>query len=78
MAGRALRINTASLVQWRKERGFTVTSFAAAVGIGQGSMSHIENGDRHPSPPVVKRMAEVLNVPMAAILAQPETSKTGR
>ena len=72
MASRALRVNTTSLGQWRKERGHTITSFAREVGVSQGTMSHIENGTRHPSPPVVKKMAEVLKVPVGAILAVPE------
>ena len=73
---RTLRVNTASLVQFRKERGLTTTAFAREVGIQQGSMSHIENGTREPSPPVAKRMAEVLKVPLGAILAPPEASPT--
>lgn len=67
---RAVKINTTAVLEFRKREGLTITSLAKAAGISQGSMSHIENGTRLPSPPVVKAIATALKVPVAAILAE--------
>ena len=72
MASHALRVNTEALLQFRKERGFTGTSFAEAIGIDRTYLSKIEAGKRDPSPPIAKRMAEVLKINIGAILATPK------
>lgn len=36
------------LKAWRKEQGLTLTNIADDVGVSQGSLSDIENGNSHP------------------------------
>lgn len=49
----------------RKWRGMTQLQLAAfKTNIGQGYLSDIENGRRRGSPTLLKRLAEVLGVPM--------------
>lgn len=42
--------------------GFSKRSFAEAAGIGQVTALQICNGDRNPSPPIAKKIAEALKV----------------
>ncbi len=53
----------------RDERGWNATRFAEKVGISVAFMRRIELGHRQPSPAVRKRITDVLEVPMQAILA---------
>ena len=56
----------------RERSGFTVTAFATEIMIVPGHLSNIEAGRRQASPDVVRRMAEVLKVPLPALLLDPE------
>ncbi|CAM3464554.1 XRE family transcriptional regulator [Brevibacillus invocatus] len=43
-------------------KGFTKTSFSKAIKLSQPMTIQITNGDRHPSPPVAKRITDTLAV----------------
>lgn len=44
------------------KNGFNKKAFAEKTNLSTSSISLILNGSRNPSPPVAKRIAEVLNV----------------
>jgi transcriptional regulator with XRE-family HTH domain len=41
---------------WRKEQGYTGYDMARTIGISQGSLSDIENGNTYPSTPTVIKL----------------------
>ncbi len=49
-----------NLRKMRKERGLSETSISKKVGISQQHYSFIENGKRHPSVEVAKKIAKEL------------------
>lgn len=67
---RSLRVNGQAVRTFREMAGFSQSQFAQAIGIYQGYLARIENGDRNPSAPVAKKIADGLKIPMAAILAE--------
>lgn len=67
-------INPAALRAIRERSGMSVTSCAAAAGIGQAHLSNIEAGRRKAGPDVIVRLADALKVELPAILAQPEAA----
>ena len=44
----------------REAKGMTQAELAEQLGITQAAFSYIENGDKSPSLPVAKRMAQIL------------------
>ena len=52
-----------TLAEIRKEKHLTQEEVAKAVGISRVAYTNIENGKRHPSPKVAKRLASVLGIP---------------
>ncbi len=53
----------------RRERGMTVTSLAKHAGISAGMISRVENGRVSPSLGTLDAIAEVLSIPVMALLA---------
>ena len=47
----------------RLQRGMTQRAVAAAAGMTENSLYHIEHGRRWPDPPVIVRLAKALGVP---------------
>ena len=63
------QINPYSLRALREALGWSVSKFAAAAETVPGHISNIEAGRRGASPELVRRMARVLGVPMAALVS---------
>ncbi len=55
----------------REERGLSQASLAHSVGTHRAHLSRVEAGKKQPSRDLVKRIASVLCVPMAALLIDP-------
>lgn len=64
-----VEVNPESLRALRSRSGWTVTKFAAALGIKHSHISNIEAGRRKASPELIRRMAEVLDVPVMALIS---------
>ena len=54
----------------RGERGLSLSALAAAAGIGKGSLSEIESGQRNPTLATLYALAAPLSVPLATLLAE--------
>lgn len=54
----------------RVERGLSLSSLAAAAGIGKGSLSELETGSRNPTLSTLYALAGPLGVPLAALLLE--------
>lgn len=67
-----MRLNRFALTELRERSGLSKSDFARALECSPPHITDIEAGRRHPSPSLMCRMAEVLKVPLAAILANPE------
>lgn len=51
----------------REAYGWQAGKFAIQVGVSHSHLANIEAGRKRCTPPIARRMAEVLGVPMAAI-----------
>lgn len=71
----AVRINRFALSELRERSGLSKSEFARALQVSPPHVTDIEAGRRHPSPSLTRRMAEVLKVPLAAILSNPENGE---
>lgn len=65
------RVNPDTLRAMRILAGYSVAAFAQQLGTTPGHISNIEAGRRGASPALIKEMARVLAVPMAALLQNP-------
>lgn len=68
-----MRIGTPSfvgerLVEAREARGLTATSLSQMVEVTAATISHYEHGRQTPSPPILQRLARVLNCPQKFFL----------
>ncbi|MFF5993535.1 helix-turn-helix transcriptional regulator [Lysinibacillus sp. KU-BSD001] len=54
--------------QARKDKGYTLAALGEKVSLTHGYLSNIENGNRQPSPEVLKSLAETLNIPYSELL----------
>jgi len=52
----------------RTERGMSLSSLAAAAGIGKGSLSELETGRRNPTLDTLYALAGPLGVPLASLV----------
>ncbi|GAB2579604.1 helix-turn-helix domain-containing protein [Microlunatus antarcticus] len=57
------------LRELRGDRGLSLSALAAAAGIGKGSLSEIEAGQRNPTLATLYALAGPLDVPLATLLA---------
>lgn len=65
-------LNIAAAVRFREFAGLSKSQLAVAAGISLSYLSEIESGTKtNVSPAVIKKIADALNVPVAAILASP-------
>jgi transcriptional regulator with XRE-family HTH domain len=64
-----VKINPDSLRALRERSGWSVSKFAAACEISTGYLSNIEAGRKPGSPEVITRMADVLDVPLQALIS---------
>lgn len=67
--GRAIRVA-------RTERGWSGKDLARRAGISYSYVSHIEGGRKHPSSPVLVRIAEALGVPPSDLLLRAEAGRS--
>lgn len=65
-----MRINRHSLIALRERSGWSVSRFAMACAISTGYLSNIEAGRKNPQPEVIKRMADVLEVPIQCLISE--------
>lgn len=56
------------VAELRKDRGLSLSALAAAAGIGKGSLSELEAGDRNPTLATLYALAAQLEVPLASLL----------
>ena len=57
-----MNVDGAKIRLLRENAGWTLTEFARRSRVSKPYMCQIELGDRHPSPPVVARIATALDV----------------
>ncbi len=61
-------INRAALRAIRERSGLTVSELARLSGVSQPHISNIESGVRGARAPIIKALADALEVPMLALL----------
>ena len=69
-----MQVNPAALTEIRERSGYKKSKFASLVGISPSYLTEMEKGDKPGSPDVIKRMADALSCPMAALICIPESS----
>jgi XRE family transcriptional regulator, regulator of sulfur utilization len=57
----------------REARGVSLSALARSAGIGKATLSGLENGTRNPTLETLYAVTAQLGVPLAAVLAQPDT-----
>lgn len=62
------RVNPEALRALRIKDGYSVAAFAREIGIVPSHLSNVESGRRGLSPATTKRAAQVLGVPISALL----------
>jgi transcriptional regulator with XRE-family HTH domain len=67
MTSTRVRTNGAAVRALREAHGWKANAFAAAVGISPAYLCNVEAQRRQVSAPVLRKMADVLGVPLAAI-----------
>jgi transcriptional regulator with XRE-family HTH domain len=65
-----IRANGAAIRALRAAYGWKPSKFATAVQVSHGYLTNIEAGRKQPSPEVLRRIADALNVPLAAITSE--------
>lgn len=65
------------LTEAREARGLTGIALADMVGVAKSTISQYENGDQTPRPEIMKRLTEVLNLPAAFFLREPQAARSG-
>jgi DNA-binding XRE family transcriptional regulator len=56
---------------WREHRGFTLLTLGEAIGLGDGYLSQIENGQRKGTVATLKKIAHALSVDLDDLSASP-------
>lgn len=70
------KVNPDTLRALRIYAGYSVAAFAQKLGTTPGHISNIEAGRRGASPALIKDMATILAVPVAALLQNPTVVAT--
>ncbi len=68
MPAKSIPTNGAAIRAIRQAYGLTREEVAAAAEISPGALANIENGYRDSTPPVLRRVAERLHVPLDAVV----------
>lgn len=63
-----MRIDSQALTVIRERRGLSLKELADAVGSSRGYLHDLEHGRRGGSPGKIKKLAEALGVPTAALI----------
>ena len=69
-----MQVNPQALRVIRERSGYTVRGLAKAAEVSHASITRIEQGSQNPSPPIVKRLAQALDVPLVALLSDEEVA----
>jgi len=72
-----MRINPHALRVIRERSGLSISELARRAGLSQPHLSNIESGRRGASPAVVRALAQVLAVPVLALIADPDALPSG-
>lgn len=67
-----MRVNGEAIRAIAERSGLSGTALAEGAGIDRTHLSHVLAGRKQLSPAAAKRVAEVLKVPLVAILADPK------
>jgi len=59
--------------QYRISKGMNQSDLAEALDLSQAAISHFEKDQRRPTPAVLKKLAEVLDVKLEDLLGEEET-----
>ena len=73
-----MKVNGHALRAIRERSGLSVSALARQAGTSQPHLSNIEGGRRSASPALVHKLAEVLKVPVLALLANPDDAEGSR
>lgn len=65
------RLDRQGLIRERERAGFSKSEFARAAGISPSYVTDMEHGRRTPSPAILARMADALDVDPDALLIEP-------
>ena len=65
-----MQVNRHALRAIRERSGLGLSELARRAGCSQPHLSNIEHGRRRPSPATLRRLAEALQVPVVALLAE--------
>jgi Zn-dependent peptidase ImmA (M78 family)/DNA-binding XRE family transcriptional regulator len=65
------------LTEAREARGLTGVALADMAGVSKSTISQYEKGDQTPRPDVMKRLTEILNLPMEFFLRPPSAGRSG-
>lgn len=66
-----MRVNPAALTAIRERSGYKKAQLASMVGISPGYLTELEQGKKPGSPDVIKRIADALSCPIAALIERP-------
>ena len=66
-----MEVNRHALRAIRERSGMSLSQLARAADVSQPHLSNVEAGRRRPSPELTLRLADVLRVPVVALLAAP-------
>lgn len=67
-----VQVNPAALTAIRERSGYKKSTFASLVGISPSYLTEMEKGDKPGSADVIKRMADALRCPVAALICHPD------
>ena len=70
-----MEINPASLKAIRELNGLSQAELSRTSGVAQGHISGIEAGQKAAAPKTIRKLADALRVPVAAITSAPSTSE---
>ena len=69
-----MNTNGSAIKALRERSGWKVGKFATAVGISSSYLSNIEAGRKKASPDVIRKIADTLDVPLAAVITGHDVS----
>jgi len=72
MPSGGVRLNGPKVRDLRIDAGHSIRTLAVEVGISPQMIGAVELGDRRPSPPVAKAIADALGVTLKEIRGEPE------
>lgn len=70
-----MQTNGSAIRAIREAKGWNLSKFAAAVGVSHGYMSKIEASKQSAGPAIARRIADTLEVPLAAVTGSARPAK---